>query len=95
MGLATTSRKIASLIAPDGVPEILVDGFHTVSVVNGIARLNFFSLQASAKGETKAPTLVCRLALSMTALSTFRKQIDELVDDLTSQQLIKADNASS
>jgi len=95
MAKALTEQRITGLAPPDGAPEIFVDGFHSVSIVNDVARLNFFSLQASSKGGKSTPTLVCRLALSLSALAAMRGQINELVEDLTNQGLIKVSSAGS
>ena len=81
MPLSTVEKEIKGLVTSDGAPEILVDGFNRASVINGIARLNLYSHQTAAEGQHTA-TLVCRLAISVTALVSFRRQIDSFVDDL-------------
>lgn len=92
MALKAAEQKISSLSMPGSAPEILVDGFNSVSIVNDVARLNFFSMQAGVKGGAHAPTLVCRMALSLSALVQLRKQMNLLVEDLIKQGLIKEKN---
>lgn len=89
MAVKAHETRLTNVSLPDGVPEILVDGFNKVSVVNDIARLNFFSLRGSANAEGSNPTIVCRIAISLSALVELRKQMNKMVDDLTKQGYMK------
>lgn len=70
------------LALPDGVPEFLVEGFQSVSISSGTAKLNMFAVQASPDGTGGRPTLICRLAFSLPALVATHQALSRLMSDL-------------
>jgi len=61
------------------VPEILIDGITTASVVNGILRLNLVSVQQTGPS-TQQPRVVLRLAISLSSFPYFQEAINRLAE---------------
>jgi hypothetical protein len=61
-----------------GVPEIVVDGIAGMSVINGVARLNLFSVQQIGANEQR-PTVVLRLAISVPTLINIQRGLTTVV----------------
>jgi hypothetical protein len=72
----------------EDTPTILVDGIGGVTVVNGIARLDCFSVQLVAHNAQK-PVTVARLVLSLPTLTAIHRGISRLL-----QQIEKDANAN-
>ncbi len=93
MSISTNASDQVSLGLPDGAPEFLVDGFHSVAIANTVARLNMFSVRSSADGSGGTPTLVCRLALSLPSLVSLQQSLNRLIADLQKDGILPAEIA--
>jgi hypothetical protein len=72
---------------PDNVPDILIDGISGISVINGIVRLNCFSVQQTSPSEQK-PRLVARLILSADTLATIHTGMTKVLAEFEENGLI-------
>ena len=63
-------------------PEILADGFASVSVVNGVAKFAFFSVAHDPQGGQHERRVVLRLSVPLPAIPGIQQAIGDLLDQV-------------
>ena len=75
LAVATTPQD---LVFPTVAPDILVDGLSGVSVINGVVRMNMFTVKQTAPTEQRA-ILLFRLCMSLSTFPAFHDAIRALI----------------
>lgn len=73
------SIRPEQVVAPDAVPELLIDGVSNVAVVNGVARLSCIAIRAVPGGQTQTVQLVLRLAMAVPTLIGVNRAISQVI----------------
>jgi hypothetical protein len=75
------------LFSGTGVPEVLIDGMVGASIVNGIVRLNCFSVQQLTATEQK-PAVILRLAMSLSTFVSLQQALTNMLAEFEKNAVI-------
>ena len=80
------NRRLEQLLS---APEIYVDGYHGVSVANGVAKLNFFTTAFDPQTEKISKVAALRLTCSMSVLVAIYEALGQTLTDLEKQGIMQ------
>lgn len=71
----------APLVEPVPAPEVLVDGFASASILNGVARLTFFSVRHDPVTNTHYRLVNLRMALPLAAAAGVHEALGRMLEE--------------
>src|SRR5438094_470055 len=87
-GRITKDSNLFPLVEPQAAPEIFVDGFQGVTVTNGVAKLNCFSIDVAANGSEER-RIVLRLACHVGTMDAIQTALARILQEMKDAGVIR------